>query len=82
MPAYNHTREGVVEQTRDHIRLNQEGDFHCYLCGVQNFARSSLEVQRHFEERHDFEFGKLIWSWLSPHSASYPSDHVAAEGIE
>lgn len=84
MPAYNHTRRGVVERTRDHVTLYQSGDFHCKHspCRMKYIGRSSLEVQRHFEDAHGFQFGHLVWPWVSDTvSRKTMGSHVVAEGI-
>lgn len=59
MPAYNHTKDGVVEQTQEHIRMYQSGDLHCNYdsCSMNYIGRSSFKVQEHFEEVHGFTFG-------------------------
>lgn len=81
MPAYNHTKRGVVNKTREFVTMYQDGSLHCSYspCAMKYIGKSSLSIQRHFEFKHGFEFGHLIFEWLS--DWHYLRNHMTTEGI-
>lgn len=83
MPAYNHTKRGVVEQTKDFVTMYQDGSLHCSHapCTTKYIGKTSLGIQRHFEAKHNFTFGHTMYNWL-PSDGLPIHDHMAVEGIQ